>query len=273
MDQFYFSYDTSLGNAPFEGQNLPGVDFYSQALATAINIGSPCTTNYQGVNADYSGLTSLALFAKWQNLSESADTASMIFNLVWTDAAANMVVGTKGWGLSSETNQQVLVPVTVYRKVILYRLPFAIPAFIVLTAFVAVLVTLLLLTLTRKTGLGRMRALLEATSAGRIMGMSLWPEKQTERGTKEWIENIGTRCVKVTKDGIFVEENSLVEDAEELEEEVAIENRSGEARITEAKPTAMSDARETDETDAILDEEVVSYNETNIQVSHNVAIP
>jgi hypothetical protein len=273
MDQYYFYYDTSLGNAPFEEQNLPKVDFYSQALATAVNIGSP-TTNYQGVNADYSGMTSLALFAKLRNLSESADTASTILNLVWTDAAANLVVGTKGWGLSSGSNQQFLVPIMVYRKVILYRSPFATPAFIVLTAFVAVLTTLLLLTLTRKTGLGRMRALLEVTSAGRIIGMSLWPGKQTGRGTKEWIEKIGTRGVKVTKDGIFAEENSLVEDVEEVEEEASIDNGSGgEARITETKPTAMSDAWETDGTDAILDEVVARQNGTIVKVSQNIPTP
>jgi hypothetical protein len=214
MDQYYFDYGFSQSDVTFLGQNLPGVDFYSQALATALSISSPCVATYQGY-ADYSGMTSLALFAKWQNLSRSADTASTILNLVWTDAAANSVVGTKGWGLTSGSNQQVLVPVTVYRKVILYRLPFAIPAFIVLAAAIAVLATLILLTLTRKTGVGRMRVLLRATSAGRIIGMSLWPEKRLERGTKEWIAAVGTRSVSITNEGIVAEGESLVEEAEE----------------------------------------------------------
>jgi hypothetical protein len=271
MDQYYFNYDFSQSGMSSLGQNLPGVDFYFQALATALRISSPCVTTDSGF-ADYSGMTSLALFAKWQNLSRNADTVSTILNFVWTDAAANSIAGTKGWGLTSGTNQQVLVPVTVYRKVILYRLPFAIPAFIVLAAAIAVLVTLILLTLTRKTGLGRMRALLEATSAGRIIGMSLWPEKRTGRGTKEWIAAVGTRSVSITNEGIVAEGESLVEEAEE---ESGIEHRDGATfGVSETKAIDISETQRprTRTMDANLYREVPLKDEPVVRLSPSATV-
>ncbi|KAF7161388.1 hypothetical protein CNMCM5623_007002 [Aspergillus felis] len=60
------------------GQNLPGVDFYTQALYRALSISSPAGQPY----ADYSGWTSLALYAKWQNLSTTATGAAKIIDLV-----------------------------------------------------------------------------------------------------------------------------------------------------------------------------------------------
>lgn len=241
MDSFYFLYGGYQANLPGSaGQNLPGVDFYSKALSIALNIASPCVAGYQGL-ADYSGMTSLALFAKWQNLSWSAATAPAILNLVWTDAAANAVVGTKGWGLTPGNDQQVLVPVTVYQRTISYRLPFAIPAFIVLTVTIIVLVTLIGLTLMQKTGLARMRALLDATSAGRIIGTALWPEKRTGRGTRAWIAVVGTHGVRITSDGIFTEGESLVEDPEQ---ERGVELQEGaDTNVSEIKSTTTSKMR------------------------------
>ncbi|PVH69081.1 hypothetical protein DL98DRAFT_182905 [Cadophora sp. DSE1049] len=217
---------------PITGQNLPGVEFYYQALASALSISKPGNTGYQGF-ADYSGKTSLALYAKWQNLSSSADSASRILDLVWTDLAANAVVGTKGWGLNSATSEQLktilkrssssegndteqtLVPITIYKKRIRYRILFAIPAFIVLAVTFAALCSVLVLAFMGRTGPGRMRKFLEATSAGRIIGKFSWAEKGAGKGTKEWIEAVGTRRVRITSDGISSEGESLMNETEE----------------------------------------------------------
>lgn len=186
---------------PITSQNLPAVSFYNQALSSALAIARPGVTGYQGY-ADYSGQSSLALYAKWQGLSRTPDGAAKILNLVWTDVAANAVVGTKGWGVHSAASvyphtlrrradaandtQQALAPVTIFERHIRYHIPFAIPAFVVLAGITAVIGAVSTLAFMGRTGPGRMRAFLEATSAGRIVGTLLWPKRGGE-GTKEWM--------------------------------------------------------------------------------------
>ncbi|PGH20726.1 hypothetical protein AJ80_03486 [Polytolypa hystricis UAMH7299] len=196
------------------GQNFPGTDFFLRALRSALSIDRPNTSGYQGY-ADYSGQSSLALYAKWQKLSESAAKAGKILDLVWTDVAANAVVGTKGWGLTAPTpsssssssskssrkraddtstkQQSNMVPITVYEKRIRYRIPFAVPAFIVLACTLAVVCALIILATIGKTSLKRIRTFLDATSPGRILGIFMWPEEGKVADTKEWIKTIGVR--------------------------------------------------------------------------------
>jgi aspartate ammonia-lyase len=49
-----------------------------------------------GTRIDYSGNYNMAVWARWQNFSQSAETVSLIPNLIFTDNAASAVVGTKG---------------------------------------------------------------------------------------------------------------------------------------------------------------------------------
>jgi hypothetical protein len=126
--------------------------------------------------------------------------------------------------------------------VILYRLHFAVPAFIVLAAALVMLVTLILLTLTQKPGLGRMCALLEATSAGRIMGMSLWPEKRmkSERkgGRRNGLQRLERAVLALPAKALLPKENLV----EEAEEEASIEHGDGATdRVSETKTTSISE--------------------------------
>ncbi|KFY38278.1 hypothetical protein V495_06665 [Pseudogymnoascus sp. VKM F-4514 (FW-929)] len=216
------------------GKNLPGTDFYAQALQNALTIVKPGGINkackadigWNGA-ADFSGLNSFALFAKWQKLSRTPADAAKIINLVWTDVSANAVVGTKGWGLTSAAASakaaavgkraepaplvtEVEVPIIVYQMYIRYRIPFAVPAFLVLGLTVAVLTALIVLLISGRTGPKRMRMLLEDISVGRAVGVLLWPEKKKGLGTKEWVESVGTRSVTIGKEGITKEDESLV---------------------------------------------------------------
>lgn len=200
-------------------QNLAGVDFYPKALQTALNIaGDPSLqfSTFQG-GADYSGYSSLALFAKWQTYS-SAETVGSIINLIWTDEAANAVVGTRGWGLHTDAIgngaarvetmfvSEATVSVTVYRRIVQYHILFAVPAFIVLVGFFVVLMVLIVLLARRKTGISRMRAILDATSIGRAVGATIWPETTpTASKTKQWIQTIGKRQVTITRDRVIAE--------------------------------------------------------------------
>lgn len=175
-------------------QNLPGVNFYTQALRSAFSISMPSRMSY----GDYSGQTQFALYAKWQKLSVGASSAAEIINLVWTDIAANAVVGTKGWGLGSGSKTKS-VSVTAYHKQVRFKMPYSVPAFVVIGVCIALLVSIVVLIFTKKTGLTRLRFLIDATSAGRNMGISLWPAESNASTvkTKDWVETIGLRDVTV----------------------------------------------------------------------------
>ncbi|GAB1316942.1 Peptidase A1 domain-containing protein [Madurella fahalii] len=208
------------------GQNLPGVDFHVQALHNAFAIARPGSVGYAGY-ADYSGMTGLALYTKWKELSVSAEGAAAIIKLVWTDIAANSVVGTKGWGLDDPITTSALprsrkraaaddaaddlVPVTVYYRYMRYRLPYVVPAIVVLTLTAIVMVTWVVLLVLGRTGTSRMRWLLDATSSGRILGAFLWPGEAAavRQSTDEWVKTVGTRVV-------FVAPESAVAAAQEI---------------------------------------------------------
>ncbi|KAL5344022.1 hypothetical protein BJX70DRAFT_405200 [Aspergillus crustosus] len=197
------------------GQNLPGVEFYNQALMTAYTINA---VGFQS-EADYSGGDSLALYAKWQRLSQSAKGAASIINLVWTDIATNAVVGTKGWGLAAAASSMgisstaggpvvsdVDVPVTVYCSHIRYRIPWAVPAFITLGATTVLLGLLVMLLIMQRTGIKRLRIFLESTTVGRIISHFSEPETTGAADTAEpWVKTIGARRVTITADTITMD--------------------------------------------------------------------
>ncbi|PGH06744.1 hypothetical protein GX51_02185 [Blastomyces parvus] len=235
-------------------QNLPGTEFYTQSMLIALTITRP------GGNrgyVDYSGFSSLALFAKWQNLSKTAEGAANIIDLVWTDSAANAVMGTKGWGVTSfsanahhirqkektenkkgnkkrqaeKTDQDYPeVPVTVFKKYIRYKIPFAVPAFIILAATLATVVTLTVLCIMGRTGPKRMRTFLEASSTGRNVGTFVidQEDENAPKGTKEWVKGVGRNIVKITREGISLEgegkeekdNGDVAEDGDAVEDEL-----------------------------------------------------
>ena len=235
------------GTAPIpalpSSQYLPALNFYSQALYTALNIGPPNVraSGYQGY-ADYSGWSSLGVYAKWQKLSASADTVSQILNLVWTDVAANAVVGTRGWGLTSAASTDLKgfvtsadasanisatelnpapttqVPVVLYHQRIRYRLPFAVPAFVALAITLVVLVALLVLAIRGKTGAKRMREFLDATSMGRITTRLLWTPVVDEN-TKSFVDEYGKRQLVITSSAIVHEEGDAGDEPDKPDDE------------------------------------------------------
>ncbi|KAL4738779.1 hypothetical protein BDV11DRAFT_215666 [Aspergillus similis] len=203
------------------GQNLPGVDFYNQALMTAYTVGA------QGFNpeADYSGAQSLALYAKWQGLSKTVEGTAKIIDLVWTDVATNAVVGTAGWGLtaspssaadgdqgSKSESEIVNVPVFVYGSHIRYRIPWAIPAFVTLGITAVLLGLLVTMLVTRRTGVKRLRAALESTTLGRVLapfipapGDGHNPDEGAEgktAGPGDWVRSVGRRKILITPEAI-----------------------------------------------------------------------
>lgn len=129
---------------PHESENIPAAEFSIGALAAAYSVG----TTWSSSGQDYTGDTNIAMWARWQNLTNNAEQASIIPNLIWTDNAASAVVGTKGVlgpGNSAQKNL-VALPVTPTLSKIRYHYLYAIPA--LLAALMLALITFLALVVT-----------------------------------------------------------------------------------------------------------------------------
>ncbi|PKX88981.1 uncharacterized protein P174DRAFT_471458 [Aspergillus novofumigatus IBT 16806] len=170
----------------------------SQSLYRALSINRPAGQPF----ADYAGWTSLALYAKWQTLSITAAGAAKILDLVWTDFAANAMVGTRA---VAEDNQ--VRPVTVFQRRIRYRLPYAVPGIVILAATLGIVAGLVVLGCMRRTGIRRLKGLLEQTAVGRVLGLVL--AGQEEEMGKDWVKKVGGKRVRITEGEITVQEGLL----------------------------------------------------------------
>jgi hypothetical protein len=206
-------------------QNLPGVNFHSRSLGTVFEIDSINEVD------TYSGKDNLALLLHWREYSGDTSNAGRILNLVWTDKAANIVVGTRGMhkiGLQHKDEQTPETPshddlalVTFYHHRIRYHLPYAIPAIIILALGVLILLATLI-SCVLNPGFNKMRKLLTATSQGRLMfarghmgddtgthadqakdGHAAVREYTTEEPSsgKQWRRTVGMKKVSVAQDG------------------------------------------------------------------------
>lgn len=222
-------------------QNLPGADFYRQGLKFVFNMGLKDSETFDSVTPDYTGRMNLAMYRRWKRLSKTAETTPKILNLIWTDFAANAVVGTRGLHgarmqctksldkrdtekseLSSNTH-----PVKLIQRRALYRWPYAIPALIVL--FLTILIAFITLgfTLMGRASMSRMRQYLNKTSQGRIFTTHLYDQKNetsggtqiashkpTRSSTKRWVENKGKNPVTVAEGK---NESLIIEDPREAQ--------------------------------------------------------
>ena len=207
------------GRDPVMGwQNLPGADFASIALDLTYNTGSSLDSP-----ASYSGKSNLAMFKKWQELSETPETSAKILNLIWTDIAANMVVGTKSWLVPDNTNRKrdgtgtPKTPiVTSYTRRIKYKYAYGIPAFVALVLAIAAFSSTLFFMLFAGAKPSTLRTFLQHTSAGRFLtaqasysnhtghGSSTSPSEQQgyiNAPTHVWVKGPGSRVFTLGAEG------------------------------------------------------------------------
>lgn len=178
---------TSYSFAPYDAiQNLPGVSFHMDAIASAYSI---AVTDAHVM--DYTGLTNFALYRKWVDLSGNARDVARIINLIWTDMVSNAVVGTRGWASLSESSRlrkrdtdspvdTNLVPITLYARRVQYALAYAIPAIILLALTLGLCLLTIALLVLKRTGPSKMRTFLNRTSLGRNLTSLLYPEECTQ---------------------------------------------------------------------------------------------
>ena len=164
---------------------------------------------------DYSGRTNFAMLNLWQNLSQDASTVHRIINLIYTDLLSSALIGTKSRldpspdpAASSGTNE---FEVTLYVRRIQYQLAYAIPAMIILTLWLGILLFASGSMLFSRFSFRRLRGLVNHTSAGRILtagNMSEfgWPEQRTS----EWVEQRGGALVTYVDPGSVLAEESKI---------------------------------------------------------------
>jgi hypothetical protein len=204
----------SFGVFTFGYQNLPGVEFHTDAIGGAYVTGSGSGTENL---VDYSGKSNLAMYAKWQELSKTANTTANIINLIWTDISANAVLGTKSWlpspplvdlqqrdtttttnAFPQQQQQTAQVPVQVYTHQIHYKYLFAIPACIVVVLTASLSLAAFLLMIFRRARPSEIREFLNALSPGRIMTMFVYPDECDQQApTKKWVRQVGYKRVVI----------------------------------------------------------------------------
>jgi hypothetical protein len=159
----------NLGN-----ENNPGAEFAAEALDMTYKTGILSTFP----TVDYSGKVNLAMYKKWQELSRTTATSANIINFIWTDIAANMVVGTKGLQPheaskrkrdSNASSQAKTPPVINYARRVKYKYVYGIPAFITIALFTVTTLSTIFFALFSGAKLSTMRTFLQHTSAGRFL--------------------------------------------------------------------------------------------------------
>lgn len=170
-----------------KSENLPGAFFHGMALGVAYSVEE---------DGKYSGVESLPMYNRWKDLTKTTEGTAKLINLIWTDVAANAVVGTRSqlpkgeppglgpaYDIDEAENQKradsdddALVPVHIHHRRVKYKLPYAIPAFIVLGVILAVLGFGFVALIFRGATPRRIRSFLTRLSAGRIMTATLLPD-------------------------------------------------------------------------------------------------
>lgn len=215
---------------PSATENLPGIHFHTNAMAAAYSIG-------EDLAVDYTGKSSLAMFRRWKDYSSDPGTANRILDLVWTDWAANTVVGSRGLHddkgtvekRAAPTGKDNLYPVTVFSRRLRYHVPYGIPAFIVLF-FTALISAGTLLSCLTGTGPGKMRRYLMRTSQARLLTARLYGSSfpQSSGGarqgpssaeTKSWRDTVGRKEISLSQqqpDQVVIHDSRFAERTEPL---------------------------------------------------------
>lgn len=200
--------DTSIGF-----QNLPATDFAAAALDMTYGIPSSNTRD----TVDYSGKTDLAMYRRWQELSTAPETSAKILNLIWTDIAANMVVGTRGLhdedgskkakrdGTATQSAKRPQI--TTYSRRVKYNMVYGIPAFLALVLVTAAIASTIFFMLFGSGRPSNMREILEHTSAGRFLTLpqashdTVQHDTCSKEPTNVWVKGTGKQQFTLGAEG------------------------------------------------------------------------
>lgn len=190
---------------------------------------------------DYSGLTNYPLFRKWQELSQSSDTAPAIVNLIWTDIMANYVLGTKSTlnahnTFSDDSDDSIergakgpMIRVLRSRQEIQYDLRYGIPGIFFLAFHAIAVFSALTFWVIGRIHFRYLRTLLNQTATGRCVTVERYGDaaRAPTVGTRKWVQVYGDEDLGFRK---------------ESTEQHGSQSESGE--ITEASPPLVPEDEE-----------------------------
>lgn len=182
--------------------NLPGAEFSLEAMQVAYNVDSgslPSSETFQ--TTDYTGTSSMAMWALWQNVTASAQTASIIPTLIWTDVAASTVVGTKGVLGPGNAASSNTVPILVMPSVLAVKIHylFVIPAFLAALGLVIVIIAGIASLVFGQDNLDRMQLHFQQLSPGRIFTTFLYNDQGVMTiKSKDWSKRMGGRMIDLS---------------------------------------------------------------------------
>jgi hypothetical protein len=210
MDGFYTQRSEGLWlpTSPFLILNFGEREGYD-ALAAASGFIKRLSNAYSSglailTDRDYSGEKEYTLFERYQRLSQNATGASQIPSLILTDGLAAGLVGTKTsisnkyveWPATLAVDDRVRgfpqAQVTVNRRVIRYKISYAIPGFLVLAVLlVALVATIWIIASSAGLILTTMQRMYNQTSAGRLATNLLLDRSDPRQRTSEWMNGDG----------------------------------------------------------------------------------
>jgi hypothetical protein len=214
----WLSSSTQLSGYGFITQNLPAGEFPGLGLFHAYGVNSAATISTSGVG-DYSGRANLPMYNQWKNLSSTAAGSARILNLIWTDIAANAVVGTRNWiptadapNLSKRADAPstgAQVPIHVLNRGTKYHIKYAIPAFLVLGLLLFALGSSVLAMILGRGTVGAIKMYLSRVSSGRLMTAivdddiavdeTVGVSSSNSMSTTKWLKREGTTVIDVSK--------------------------------------------------------------------------
>ena len=184
---------SSFGKPTYD--NLPAARFHTSCSGVAYSVKWSSLT--PGV--DYTGYTNMAMWAKWQELSKSADNASQILDLIWTDTAASLVVGTKG--TLGANNAGTPIPITVLPLTtrVSYHWPYGIPAILVGLLFVLFIVAALVSACLGRASISSLRRHIYQTSVGRVLTVMTHPDEgNIDMRARDWSRMFGGKVMDLS---------------------------------------------------------------------------
>jgi hypothetical protein len=144
----------------------------------------------------------MSLWLKWRDLSRSADSASTILKLLWTDFVASAVVGTKGVLGARNAQPEHAADVSVVPLVhrIRYRWRYGIPAFLLLACMALIAAVAALSLLTGRSNIEKIRYRVNQTSLGRVLTTLFDPQSSNfAMSTADWSKNKAKKHVNLGK--------------------------------------------------------------------------
>lgn len=184
---------TGLGS-PIPADALASTAAFGAAIDSAYSVDLANSISEMG--PIYSGNSDFGLYAMWQKLATSPDTASRIVNLIATDVLASYVVGTKSAILPADSQAangpNVLAQIDVFEARFEYNMLYAIPAVAALAFMTVAILVALFFSITRKGMIDRLRQYLNRGSPGRLWTDIMHPELcSNNASTKEWNKAAG----------------------------------------------------------------------------------